>query len=272
MVVAHLFGEYGDLVAGFAGQLPVEDEVAIHDHRIVLQLNAVLAAVKMAADGVARVAHLVQGKAAVQVDMDVGLMGWPISPQAADNRAFRACITGGDGLLLTIDRLRAGVVARGHGQRQAQAVTSGVRLQQFGVAEDDADGFTCADVGDRGAEQVGAFLLDQTGLLTVVPCLLVGLACLFALLNLAVDAALADFQGHGVNGGIFAGGQHIAALGKGATGIAEGLANLYFGDRAADLHLHIGVEQQGGLPAAVVGTQQEAAGARLVVCSGLRVE
>ena len=42
VVVAHLFGEYGNLVAGFAWQLPVENKVAIHHYRIFQQLNAVL--------------------------------------------------------------------------------------------------------------------------------------------------------------------------------------------------------------------------------------
>ena len=148
--------------------------------------------------------------------------------------------------LLPVDRLRAGVVARRHGQRQAQAVAASIRLQQFGVAEDDADGFACADVGDRGAEQVGAFLLDQTGLLAVVAGLLIGLAGLFALLNHTVDATLADFQRHAVHGRALAGRQYIAALGKGPAGVAEGLTNLHFSDRTADLDLHVGIEQQGG--------------------------
>ncbi len=257
VIFAHLLGEHGDLIAGLARQLPVEDEVAIHNHRIFQQLNAVAAAVKVAADGVAGAAHLVQGKAAVQRDLDVGLMGWAVAPEAGDNRAFRAGRAGVRFALLPVDRLRAGVVARRHGQRQAQAVASCIRLQQFGVAEDDADGFTCADIGDRGAEQVGTLLFDQAGLLAVVTGLLIGLAGLLALLNLAVDPALTDFQGHGMNGGALAGRQHVATLGKGATGVAEGLANLYFGDRAADLYLHVGIEQQRRLPAAVVRAKQE---------------
>ena len=184
-------------------------------------------------------------------------MGWTVAPQAASNGAFRTGRAAAWCVLLAIDRLRAGVVARRHGQRQTQAVTSGVRLQQFGVAEDDADGFARADVGDRRTEQIGALLFDQAAALAVVTRLLVGLAGLLALLDLAVDPALPDFQRHGVDGGAFAGRQHIAAFGKGATGVAEGLANLYFGHRAADLHLHVGVQQQRWLPAAVIGAQQE---------------
>jgi hypothetical protein len=117
-----------------------------------------------------------------------------------------------------------------------------------------------AAVGDRDREDVRALLLEEGRLLARLLRLLVRLARLLALPDLAFDHPLPDLEAHGVDGGALGEREDVDALEPPGGRIQELLGDRHPRDRTGDSDPDVGPD--GGhlvRPAGDVGVDEQAA-------------
>ena len=155
--------------------------------------------------------------------------------------------------------LRTGDVARRDRQRKAQAEGAFVVAQRFLVLEGDGDLVARADVGHARGEHVGTLLLHEARAASAVLCRLVGAPGLAALLDEALDVALADFHPQVVHRGLFRQRKHVHAFAPLVGGIDEPLRDRDARDHAGDAHRDVGEDERRLRARAVGGLEVERA-------------
>ncbi len=122
---------------------------------------------------------------------------------------------------------------------------------------------TCSpgqDVRDRLGEDVGALLIEQRGDVAGVLGVLVDGAGFLAALDEAAHGAVADLDGHVVDGGVLWQREGIDGFDVLGGGVGKNLRDRHAGEEAADAGANVGVLQRAGaLHFAVLADDRERA-------------
>ena len=271
MLVAHGFGEQAGLGRGADVGRPDQLEIAVRRHGVAGQRRQV-----------ARLARLVDGNCVVGT-LDRGQREAGVDGHAEPDRvdlAHGGVEHGGDDPLgvghsvgasrparrAQADGLdRAGNEARAHHHGEAQPEAAVVVDQHLLILDLDGDLLAGPDVGDRRGEDVRPLALQQTGLLAFLLRRLVNPAGFLALLDAALDDAVADAHPEVVHRRVLGQGKDVHPFDPVVARIEEGLHHMGAGDQAAHGDLDLGsdhgrIEQR----CAFAALEQQAAAAHIV--------
>ena len=144
------------------------------------------------------------------------------------------------------DARALGLIARPHHQRDHQFVGAVQPGHGLGVFQRHLDRQTRHQVGDVLGEHIGAVLAEQRGAAALALGFLEGGAGFLDALNFGLNALVADFHRHGVDGGGFVEREQIGRVHRLIQGIGEGLGHRHQRHVALHVGVDVGLEQRQG--------------------------